>query len=208
MIGIVDYGMGNIPSLSNALEFIGADHKVIRTPEELATCKAAILPGVGSFKLAMSKLNEQNLVQPLKDFAEAGQPLMGICLGMQLLAEVGMEHADSEDGTPGLGFIEGHVTRLEPGELRVPHVGFNILKFSQDDKIVGGLPDSAHFYFVHSFELRASNDDQILGKTDYGHGIVAAVRNKNVWGFQFHPEKSQSNGLRLLINFKEHVESC
>lgn len=209
MIGVIDYGMGNLISVINALNYINAENCLIRNPKDLFKCKGAILPGVGSFNAAMKNLNELSLSPAIKDFVyEKSRPIVGICLGMQLLAERGMEHSDASEGTPGLGFLPGVVKRIDskPG-FRVPHIGFNNLNHS-GDLLLEGIPSGSYFYFVHSYEFKQENSKNVIGTTDYGKEIVAAVKGTNVWGFQFHPEKSQTNGLKILSNFKKLVLGC
>jgi glutamine amidotransferase len=199
MIGIIDYGMGNLLSVQNALVHLGYDPVLCAQPEQLTACDRLILPGVGAFGDCLANLRKSGLVDALEEEVKRkAKPLLGICLGMQALAEKG-----SEGGSfTGLGFIPGEVVRLDPGDenLRIPHVGWNNVKFTKDHPIWRGIPQSVEFYFVHSYWFRCSPEN-LLASAPYGGQITAAVARENIVATQFHPEKSQGYGLTLLENF-------
>lgn len=198
MISIIDYGMGNLRSIQNALTFIGASHSLTRDPDELLRAAKLILPGVGSFRKAMENLVGLGIAESIVAAAKLGTPILGICLGMQLLADEGEEGGACN----GLGLIGGKVTQLETGSIdqRVPHMGFNEVRFARPLPIFTGIADASHFYFAHSYHLVGNRDD-IAGTTTHGMPFTSIVARKNIVGTQFHPEKSQSHGLRLLRNF-------
>jgi len=198
MITIVDYGLGNLRSVENALEFLGCPHHTTAKPAEIADAKKLILPGVGSFRAAMDCIESRDLRSPILEAVERGAFMLGICLGMQLLAQSG----DEDGRTDGLALIPGRVTRLTPtsGE-KIPHIGFNAVEFAHDDSLFSGLGVSAEFYFVHSFRFDCSEPSDVIGWCNYAGRFAAVVRRQRVYGMQFHPEKSQTNGLRLLLNF-------
>lgn len=199
-VGVIDYGMGNLHSVRAALETLGADVRVTAQAEELAACERLVLPGVGSFRRAMENIRARGLDRTMRSLVGQGKPLLGICLGMQLLAAWGTEDGDSE----GLRFVDARVQRFRFDDRPVPHVGFNTVRFTEAS---GLLPDSSEpspasdFYFVHSYHMACANDDDVIGWCDYGGPFAAVVRSGRVVGTQFHPEKSQSNGLKLLRRF-------
>jgi glutamine amidotransferase len=198
VIGILDLGMGNLRSLSNAIQHNGFDVQVTedRTPFDDFT--HLIIPGVGHFRAAMASVTERQLRPHIRAFAATGKPVLGVCLGMQLLSSTGTEGGESE----GLGLIAGTVRRLERSpEYRIPHVGWNSLSLKRPHPVYEGLKPDRDFYFVHSFAVVCDREEDVLGETDYGGPVTAAVGHANVVGFQFHPEKSESNGLKLLENF-------
>ncbi len=200
VVTIVDYGMGNLGSVRNALAYIGVAACIEQSPEKIASSDRIILPGVGSFARAMSNLRSSGLVEALNHAAlTRKRPVLGICLGMQLLAEVG-----TEDGiNKGLGWIPGEVVRLEPEKCgKVPHVGFDrVCTKAAEDDLFDGIGKEADFYFVHSYHFVSAESANVTGDCDYGGPVVAAVRTGHIRGVQFHPEKSQANGLRVLRNF-------
>lgn len=200
MISIIDYGRGNLASVKNALDFIGARSNIISTPSDLAKADGLILPGVGAYPDAISALKERGLFNEIK--AAAGSvPLLGICLGMQLLFESGEEFAETE----GLGLISGKVVKLSAQGLAIPHMGWNELTEVNKDKI--GENAAGYVYFVHSYKALC-NQDNIIYETVYGESIPALVRAKDipVYGAQYHPEKSDEAGLTLLKNFVNIVK--
>jgi glutamine amidotransferase len=197
-IGIVDYGLCNIDSIRRACEICGGRPTVTRDPDTLADFDLLILPGVGAFGAAMANLNQWGLSDSIRERVKSGTPLLGICLGMQLLAE------SSEEGGKfkGLGLVAGDVIQLksaQPGE-RVPHMGWNAVEFAGADPILQKIDSGTDFYFVHSFHLRAPAE-QILGRTPFCGEFVSVVRRDQVWGTQFHPEKSWPAGHQLLTNY-------
>ncbi|MDR1775713.1 MAG: imidazole glycerol phosphate synthase subunit HisH [Actinomycetes bacterium] len=204
MIAVIDYGMGNLRSAQKGLEHAGAhDVRVTDDPACLASADALVLPGVGAFRDAMERLSDSGMVPALRAAVNAGKPLLGICLGMQLLFETSYEF-----GTwSGLGLIPGTVEQFDAKarDIKVPHIGFNTVTFAAGEALGNVLPPDTQakpwFYFVHSFHCVPADDADILGTTDYGGRFVSAVRRGSVYGVQFHPEKSSATGLRLLRNF-------
>jgi len=203
LISIVNYGMGNIRSIQNALQFIGSKSCVIRAGDEILRSDKIILPGVGSFRVAMENIRKQDLEAALNEAVlKRHTPILGICLGMQLLADTG-----EEDGlTKGLGWIRGSVKRFpdEKLSIKVPHIGFNTVRFNPaDSPLYNDLGAQADFYFVHSYRMICDDQEDVSSWADYGERFVASVHKENIFGVQFHPEKSQNNGLILLKNFCE-----
>jgi len=197
---LVDYGVGNLHSVGRALEVVGADVLVSSRPDELRTAERIVLPGVGGFGDGMRSLEDRGWVEPLREaILTDGIPCLGICLGMQLLATRGFEG----EARAGLGVIAGDVVRLEPPthEERVPHVGWNEVVKTRDEILFDGIPDGTDFYFVHSYHLRLQEPNDGIAETAYCGRFTSAVRRGNVFGVQFHPEKSLRAGLRLLRNF-------
>lgn len=206
MIGIVDYGMGNLFSVSKALERLGAAYFISNQKEDLLAADALILPGVGAFKDAMIRLNEDGLSEMIKEFAQTGKPLLGICLGMQLL----FEDSDEHGWTEGLGLLPGAVRRF-PGKTmegmayKVPHMGWNRLEFVKTSPLLKELNED-FVYFVHSYFVNAENSDVLLAKASYHEQVSAVVGRANIFGMQFHPEKSSKLGMALLKNFLQLSE--
>jgi glutamine amidotransferase len=196
-IGLVDYGMGNRRSVEKALERVGA--RVERTDDHavLSACDGLVLPGVGAFPEAMRRLRERGLDDLVRERAGAGVPLLGICLGMQLLFDRSAEH----EGAEGLGLIGGHVDRLDAGGHKLPHIGWNLVTFRRPSGLVSGLGAAAAFYHVHSFVVRPADDEVVVGTGEYGERFASIVARGNVAGAQFHPEKSSRDGLALLGSF-------
>jgi len=200
-IVLIDYGMGNLASVAKGLERAGAAVRLSDGPEVVGRAGALVLPGVGAFGAAMARLRESGLADALLERVAAGVPLLGVCLGLQVLFERSSEDGDHE----GLGVFAGVVERLRPGDpaLKVPHMGWNEVRWvGQGGALMGaGLPDPAHLYFVHSYAARPAAATVVAGVADYGGDVVAAVARDAVWAVQFHPEKSSSVGLLLLANF-------
>ena len=193
---IVDYGMGNRRSVFKALERVGASPVLGRTHRDLVAARALVIPGVGAFPEAMKRLDELDLTEPIRDRARQGVPVLGICLGMQLLLERSQEMGD----TAGLGLIPGQVTWLEAGGLRVPHIGWNEVELVASSPLTDGLPASA-FYHVHSLVARPANGADVIGVSEYGERFATILGRGTVFGVQFHPEKSSIGGLALLERF-------
>ena len=196
-IAIVDYGVGNLKSVTNAMDYLGLNTCITSNAAELECADAIILPGVGAFPDAAEKLRAPGLDRVVIAQAQK-KPVLGICLGMQLLFERGEEVRPCE----GLGLIGGTVARIET-EYKLPHIGWNSLKFQNDSPIFKGLDDGAYVYFVHSFCGYARREEEVTARTEYGPSVVAAVGRGNVFGCQFHPEKSGETGLVILKNFGE-----
>jgi glutamine amidotransferase len=200
-VAIVDYGMGNRRSVQKALEHVGASVAVTRDPGELAAADALVVPGVGAFGAAMSSLSKLELVAPIRAAAAEGRPVLGICLGMQLLFERSSELGE----TTGLGLLAGEVTRLDTGTpptLRIPHIGWNVVRPVRRTPLTADLPqDGASFYHVHSFAARPADPADVVATTTYGETFATIVARGSVMGTQFHPEKSSAHGLQLLAAF-------
>jgi glutamine amidotransferase len=198
VIGIVDYGMGNRRSVQKALEHVGARALISRDPDELERADGLVVPGVGAFPRAMRNLRELGLDRAVRAGAERGQPLLGICLGMQLL----YERSEELEVTEGLGLLPGVVTRLQTGGLRVPHIGWNEVRFERPSALTESLPAAGRpFYHVHSLAARPAEETDIVGSTQYGERFATIVARELVFGVQFHPEKSSADGLTMLASF-------
>ncbi|PRP51835.1 imidazole glycerol phosphate synthase subunit HisH [Bacillus halotolerans] len=201
MIGVIDYGMGNLYSVSKALERVGVPYFVSGMPEELRKADAFILPGVGSFGDAMDNLRNAKLDQFIHDMVSEGRLLLGICLGMQLLFDDSEEHGT----TAGLGLLKGKAVRLKPedqegNKLKVPHMGWNRLSFHNESPLLAGV-EEGYAYFVHSYYIDGMDDGALLVSAEYGVRVPAVVGKENVFGAQFHPEKSSTVGMSILIQF-------
>ncbi len=201
MIAIVDYGMGNLLSVRNALEMLGAEAEVCGRPERLRAAERVILPGVGAFGDCMRNLRDRGFVEALEEARQAGKPVFGICLGMQAMARRSFEGGEHQ----GLGWFDADVARLSPADpaLRVPQIGWNDVSFRDGSSFFRGIRPGTDFYFVHSFAMNCDRDEDVEARCDYGGPVTAAVRKGNVFATQFHPEKSQDHGLRILRNFLE-----
>lgn len=197
MIAIIDYGAGNLFSVKNALDFLGVESQVTADPAALERADGLILPGVGAFPDAMAMLEQSGLVRVIREQAQK-KPMLGICLGMQLLFETGYEFRE----TPGLGLIPGKVVKIDGGGLKIPHMGWNELKIPSPCPLTADTREGDSVYFVHSY--RADTEDRYIScYTDYNEKIPALVRLGNLYGAQFHPEKSGAVGLAMLKNFAE-----
>ncbi len=197
-IGVLDYGMGNRRSVERALSRAGAVPLISRDPAKLRSCQGLVLPGVGAFPLAMRNLRESALDELLRAQAAGGVPLLGICLGMQLL----FDHSEELAPTPGLGLIPGTVTRLAADGLPIPHIGWNEVCWERSSPLVEGLPPGGcPFYHVHSFAVRPAVPADVVGTAEYGERFATIVERRGIFGVQFHPEKSSRHGLELLGNF-------
>lgn len=199
-IAIVDYGVGNLKSVANAMAHLGHDTLVTGDPMELERADAVILPGVGAFPDAADRLRQAGLDKMLR--RQAGRkPILGICLGMQLLFDVGEEGEECE----GIGLVGGSVERIQT-EFKLPHIGWNSLTFPHASPLFQGLDEGTYVYFVHSFCGNARCEDDVVARTQYGASIVAAVSHNGVYGCQFHPEKSGEAGLKILKNFGDLIQ--
>jgi glutamine amidotransferase len=200
MVGVIDYGMGNLFSVQHALLTAGAVVRICRNPGELDDAERIVLPGVGAFRDCIANLEGKGFAESLERAVfEKGKPLLGICLGMQVLARKSFEGGEYK----GLGYFEAEVVRLAPGDpsLRVPQVGWNDLEYRSDSPLFNGVPSRADFYFVHSYYMKCAEQGDVDAVCDYGGPVTAAVRKNNVFATQFHPEKSQDYGLKILENF-------
>ena len=200
MITIVDYGVGNLRSVQKALERVGATAVVSDDPDALEAARGVVLPGVGAFGDGMANLRARGLVEPVLRQVEQGKPLLGICLGMQLLFEESEEMGHHR----GLGLLSGRVVRFPEGELKVPHIGWNQLRIRRGP-VLDGVADGAYAYFVHSYYPVPEEAGDVQATTEYGFAFASVVGRGDIWGAQFHPEKSQEVGLRLLANFARRV---
>jgi len=196
MIAIIDYGLGNLESVKYALDRLGVASALTSDAAEIASAPGVILPGVGAFGRAMAKFRELGLVEASRQAAASGRPFMGICLGLQLLFSESAEHGRHE----GLGLIDGKVVRFAEG-LTVPHMGWNEVRGETPSPLLDGIDDESFFYFAHSYHVAPDDPAVVIGSTDYGGRFASAVRKGNVYGTQFHPEKSGPAGLRMLANF-------
>ena len=203
MTGIIDYGLGNLGSIYNMLDVIGEDSIISDNPQKLHECDRLILPGVGSFDAGMKNLEEKSLINCLKKEVSEGKSILGICLGMQLLGR------KSEEGSSlGLGLIPFDTVKFsfdKTLKLKIPHMGWDIVTFTQENKLLSEIDGRQRYYFVHSYHAKCDSEKNVLMKCEYGYEFAASVVNENVYGVQFHPEKSHDFGMRLLKNF---VEKC
>ena len=202
-IKIIDYGMGNIQSVKNAFELFNSKVEIISDPSNIKNADGIILPGVGAFSNAVKNLRERKLIEPLKEAViNKKVPLLGICLGMQLLADKSEERGNNE----GLSFISGEIRKIPHKEgLRLPHIGWNEVTIKKKEPLFKNIIDKGSFYFVHSYRFEC-DDEFVVATTDYGQKINAVVRKENIFGIQFHPERSQRKGLRILANFISYIK--
>ncbi len=208
-IGIIDYGMGNLGSVSNACKFLGLDAEIISAPGQMDSCRAILLPGVGAFGDCMAHLTEHGFVSPIQKWISGGKPFMGICLGLQAL----FQFSEETPGVEGLGIFKGGSKRFDfcgvnaqagmpAPQLKIPQIGWNAVNQKKPDcPMFAGVDDGAYFYFVHSFYVAPEDPAIVAGETDYGIKYCSAVWKDNVFAVQFHPEKSQAAGLQMLKNF-------
>ena len=196
MIAVIDYGMGNLRSVEKAFEHLGCDAKIVDSPDQASEATHLVLPGDAAFGDAMSNLRNRGWVEPICDHVEAGKPFLGICVGLQLMFE------ESEElGThPGLGLLRGRVVRFPAGE-RIPQIGWNQIAIKKQSTLLSGVLEGSFFYFVHSYYVDAAEAGDSLATTEYGVDYTSIAGRDNLFGVQFHPEKSQQVGLRLLRNF-------
>ena len=196
-VAILDYGMGNLRSVEKAFERVGADAELTADPARAATADGLVLPGVGAFPKAIANVRERGLDRLIADRVAAGIPVLGICLGYQLL----FDSSDELGGADGLGLLSGPVNGLEAPGLKVPHIGWEPVSWSGESELADGIEDRTPFYFVHSFTPRPVHDADVLGTAVHGERFACAAARPPIYGVQFHPEKSSSVGLRLLQNF-------
>jgi glutamine amidotransferase len=197
-IGVIDYGMGNRRSVEKALERVDAEARITADHDELRDADGLVLPGVGAFPQAMSNLDALGLPDLIRELSANGTPLLGICLGMQLLFDTSEEMG----GAAGLGLIGGEVTRVNAGGLRIPHIGWNEVRFERPSALTAELPsEGCPFYHVHSYAARPRDPGDLVGTTEYGERFATIVARENILGVQFHPEKSSRHGLRMLHGF-------
>ncbi|MEE1016836.1 MAG: imidazole glycerol phosphate synthase subunit HisH [Ruminococcus sp.] len=202
MIAIIDYGAGNIQSVSKALKHIGCDCFITNKKDEILSADGAVLPGVGSFGDTVDSLNKYGIKEAVIEFIKSGKPFLGICLGLQLL----FPGSEESEGAEGLGVFDGTITKIPNGDgLKIPHMGWNSLKITKDSRLFKGIEENPYVYFVHSYFLNAADKSIVAAQTEYGVTIDAAVEKGNVFATQFHPEKSGNTGLRILKNFVDIV---
>jgi glutamine amidotransferase len=200
MIAIIDYGMGNLRSVQKALERVGHAATITSDPAVLADAERLILPGVGAFRDAIAALHERRLVAPIRAAIDGGKPFLGVCLGLQMLFDTSYEDGEFK----GLGIVPGTVVRFElPAEYKVPHMGWNQVALRRRSPIFNGIEDNDYFYFVHSYYVAPRDDAMIALEANYARPFCAGIWRDNLFAVQFHPEKSQRAGLRLLKNFAE-----
>ncbi len=212
MIAVVDYGMGNLSSVAKALRYLGGRPKVTAKPSDIARARAVVFPGVGAFGEAMEELRRRKLIEPLLEALQSGKPFLGLCLGLQLLFEA----SDESPGVRGLGVLTGRVRRLPPQRgLKVPHMGWNQIEAVKSEELrvksglLRGIPEGAFMYFVHSYYADPEEKEVVIAKTKYGLSFPSVVGNGlRLWATQFHPEKSQRWGLKILSNFLSEVSLC
>lgn len=204
MIVIIDYGMGNLKNVYNALKHLNITSKVSNKISEIRAADKLILPGVGAFNKAMYNINNMGLTDVIKDKVNSGTPILGICLGMQMLFEKGYENGECN----GLAFIDGNVKLLEPKEkVKIPHIGWNRLEYNSQNDLIKGLNENSFVYYVHSYVATNINDKNLIGFSNYGGiKVPSIVCSDNVYGTQFHPEKSGEVGLKILHNFGEVIK--
>ena len=198
MVAIIDYDAGNIRSVEKAVRYLGKEVTVTSDPDKILAADRVILPGVGAFGDAMKRLHAMGLVEVIRQVADRGTPFLGICLGLQLL----FEKSEESPGVAGLGLLQGEILRLPelPG-LKVPHIGWNSLKYPNPGRLFRGIPEDSYVYFVHSYYLKAQDEGIVTATTEYGTLVHASVESGNLFACQFHPEKSSETGLTILENF-------
>ena len=198
MIAIIDYGAGNLHSVKNALDFLGADNIVTGNKKEILSADKVILPGVGAFGDAMKCLEESGLTKTVKAVAESGKPFLGICLGLHLL----FEESEESPNVKGLGIFKGKIVKIpDNGSLKIPHMGWNNIHITKDSKILKNIGSEPYVYFVHSYYVEAEDSSVVSAYTEYGQRLDIAVERDNVFATQFHPEKSGDTGMEILKNF-------
>lgn len=203
MIALIDYGMGNIKSVSKALETTGTDVKITQSPEDIRNAKAIVLPGVGAFRDCMKNLSKLELISVIKEQILKGKPYLGICLGMQILFTESEEFGLCK----GLDIFKGKVVRFQLSQgYKIPHMGWNTVKFHKKSRLLEEIKDNSYFYFVHSYYVSPEDSKVVAGVTDYGVEFTSMIIHENIFATQFHPEKSQKIGLTLLRNFVKIIQ--
>lgn len=198
MVAIIDYDAGNIKSVEKAIQFLGEEVIITRNPDEILGASRVILPGVGAFGDAMEKLHNYGLVPVIQEVVKRKIPFLGICLGLQLL----FEKSEESPGVEGLGILQGEIKRIpDKDDLKIPHIGWNSLKYPNLGRLYEGIAEDSYVYFVHSYYLEAKEPEIVMASTEYGTYIHASVEKDNVFACQFHPEKSSTVGLKILENF-------
>lgn len=197
MIAVIDYGAGNLHSVKNALDFLGAESIVTGSGDEIRSADKVILPGVGAFGDAMSMLRQSGLAQIVRESAGSGKPLLGICLGLHMLFEASEETPDAE----GLGIFKGRVCKIPDRGLKIPHMGWNSITVTKPSRLLCGIGDEPYVYFVHSYYIKPRDKSIVSAYTEYGERLDIAVEQDNVFATQFHPEKSGDTGMKILENF-------
>ena len=193
---IIDYNVGNLHNLKNALDYGGFKSKLVSHADDVKKADRILLPGVGAFAPAMDHLKQSGMLEALHEKVQSGTPMLGVCVGAQLL----MDNSEEDGFHYGLGWIKGEIKRFSH-ELKIPQIGWNSVTQQKKNLLFKDVSDEMHFYFVHSYHLEPANSDQVLGITNYGYDFASVVCKDNLWGVQFHPEKSQNAGLQLLKNF-------
>jgi glutamine amidotransferase len=202
MIALIDYNMGNLLSVSKALEYVGAGIRIIDSPADIAKADAVILPGVGNFGDGMEHLRSRGFEQPVIDAVKAGKPFLGICLGMQML----LDSSEEAPGVSGLGIIKGRVVRFPENIEKVPHMGWNSVRIDRKCPVLEDVADESYFYFVHSYYACPESDEAVIGSCEYIQRFAAIIGGGNIFATQFHPEKSQNAGLQILKNFVKYSQ--
>lgn len=197
MIAVIDYGAGNLHSVKNALDFLGAENIITNDKDVILSADKVILPGVGAFGDAMKSLRESGLFEVTKEVAQSGKPFLGICLGLQLM----FESSEETPGVEGLGIFKGKIVKIPDCGLKIPHMGWNNIEIPRQSKILKDLGENPFVYFVHSYYLQAEDESIVSAYTEYGEKLGIAVEHNNVFATQFHPEKSGKTGLKILDNF-------
>ena len=198
MIAVIDYDAGNIKSVEKALQYLGEEACITRNKETLLNADKVILPGVGAFGVAMQKINGYGLYDIIHEICDKGTPFLGICLGLQLL----FDSSEEAEGVKGLSLLPGRILRIPDSEnLKIPHIGWNSLQFPNSGTLFQGIKEDSYVYFVHSYYLKANEESIVTATTEYGTKIHASVEKRNIYGCQFHPEKSSLVGLKILDNF-------